>query len=361
MQGIKHCDDLCFVEINSQRFLLKLSILLSALILPIFLSLEAQSQTRWRISAESGFYQRSLFDSDRSMYFLSRLNGYLKFQNQTRSNLWWLSLQLRPEFYQDIVGYGSIKMITKGQYLYQKSGLDMGMGLDIRRYFYINTPRDISLDLFELSGIFSCFLNENYRIFFYPAYYYQDISDTPRQKLDALKTKLYISRSHSNQLNMGVGLYLEKFSVESNSVITLQQNQNDNDGYRFGPELYFESNKILYLTFRYSFLRHWSKITLDPSFEQYFRILFGKVFLQNFTLLCVIDYYWNNLKLQNDGDILALYIPFDTENRIDVKIERPFTKSLLYFIRGGYFKDEFALQNFTAQGWQFLIGFEFNH
>lgn len=361
MQGNKHCPELYGDEINSTRFSIKLSILFSFLILLIFISLEVRGQTRWRISAETGFYQRSLFESDRSLYFLSRLNGYLKFKNQTRSNLWWLSLQLKPEFYQDIVGYTSMKMITKGQYLYQKSGLDMGMGLDIRRYFYINTPRDISLDLFELSGIFSCFLSQHYRLFFYPAYYYQDISDTPRQKLDALKTKLYISHIHSNRLNLGAGLYLEKFSVESNSIMTLQQNQNDNHGFRFGPEFYFESNKILYLTFRYSFLRHWSKITMDPSFEQYFRILFGKVFLKNFTLLCVIDYYWHNLKLQNDGDILALYLPFDSENRIDVKIERPLTKNLLYFIRGGYFKDEFALQNFTAQGWQFLCGFELDH
>jgi len=337
------------------------------LILPIigFLlicaSKETLGQTKWRLSAETGFYQRSLFDSQRSLYFLSRLNGSVRFRGQSPSNFWWLSLQLKPEFYQDIVGYTSLKFLTKGQYLYQKSGLSMGMGLDIRRYLYINTPREISLDLFELSGIFSCSLSEHYRLLFYPAYYYQDISNSPRQKLDALKAKLYLSRVHSNHLYMGTGIYLEKFSVESNSIAFLLENQNDNNGYRFGPEFYFESNKIIYLTIRYSFLWHWSKITRDPSFEQYFRILLGKVFRKNFTLLCVVDYYWNNLKLQQDSDILALYIPFDTENRVDIKIERPFTNKVLYFVRGGYFKDDFALQNFTAQGWQFLIGLELNY
>jgi len=337
------------------------SCLLLSIIIPLLFIMELYSNPRWRISAESGFYQRNQLENKKSVHFVSRLNGYLKFQNRSGSNLWWLSLRLKPEFYQDVSSYMAIKMITKGQYLYHKSRIGIGMGLDIRRYLYLNTPEDISLDLFELSGIFSCQLAKQYQLVCYPAYYYQDISNYPKQNLDALKTKIYLSRAYHNQLNMGAGIYLEHFSVMNRAFTITQLKPETNKGYRYGPEVYLELNRILYFSARYSFLWHQSEITRDPSFEQYIRILFGKTILSNLTILCLVDYYWNDLTLKDEEEIPALYVPFDTENRIDLKIERPFKEHLVYYIRGGYFKEDFTIRNFTAQGWQFLLGFEYTH
>ena len=80
----------------------------------LLLSMELQGNTRWRISAESGFYQRNQLENGKPLHFVSRLNGYLTFQNRSRSNLWWLSLRLKPELYQDVINYTAMKMITKG-------------------------------------------------------------------------------------------------------------------------------------------------------------------------------------------------------------------------------------------------------
>jgi hypothetical protein len=328
------------------------------MLLPSFIALQAG--TSWRLSAESGFYRRNPIEDGKSLQFVSRLNGYLTFQNRSKSNVWWLSLRLKPEFYQDAIGYTAIKLINKGQYIHHNSKMSLGMGFDIRRYMYMNTPENITLDLFELSGILSYRLTRKYQLIWYPAYYYQDIVDYLNQKLDALKTKIFLSRAFHNQISMSVGIYLEHFSVQSQSNASALLAHERNRGYRFGPEIYFEQNQIFYFTARYSFLWHQSEITRDPSHEQYIRLLFGKVVLSNLTVLCLFDYYWNNLTIVNDLETPAVYIPFDTENRIDLKIERPFNKHLIYYIRGGYFKDDFALQKFTARGWQFLIGFDYS-
>jgi hypothetical protein len=311
-----------------------------------------------RLSGETGLYQAKSSTQNSSADFISRFSGWLKLQESTPTSGWNLSLQLKPEFYLGNFGYSALKFISKGQFHQKKKSLQLGMGFDARKYSYFSLSRNSTFDFFKFEGFLSTLIHRKLNLTLSPSYYYRDLST---QKLDAFSGELSLNALPANNLNMGLGTYLENFRLSADLYPVFSANRQTNDGWRWGPELTFVYLKKVYFNLRYIFLWHQSEITVSPSFEQYLRLFISRKIIKEWIIFFVIDYFWNDIGLQADQNGALLYIPFENENHIDLKLEKLIEQNLFLSARIGYFKDNYILPEFSLEGWQVLIGLEFEY
>ncbi len=318
----------------------------------------AFGEMKWRITGEFGTYKAESSSYDSNLNFLSRLGGYLKYQDSKNHSAWLVSLHLKPEYYGSNNLNSIAKLLAKGQYLKKYIDWNWGINFDSRKYFYSLENENITLDIFRLQGMLSMILKRSGILTFQPGYYYRDFVDTYDQKLDAVTTKVEIIKIFSQYFNIGAGFYTEKFTVVENSRSTIASINIQNNGWRFGPNLSIHYQKKLMFSLRYLFLFHHSKVTTGSAHEQYLRLLLGKIILKNWTAFFLIDYYWSYFSFHDDLDPSIYYIPFDNESRVDFKLERLVTKHLILYLKVGYFRDNLMLKNLSAKGWHTLLGFE---
>jgi hypothetical protein len=154
---------------------------------------------------------------------------------------------------------------------------------------------------------------------------------------------------------------LENFRLSADLFPSFQTIRQANAGWRWGPEFTINYLKKVYFSLRYIFLWHYSDITVSPSYEQYLRLLISRKIIKDWMVFFVIDYFWNDIQLQKEQNQALLYIPFENENHIDLKLEKLIQKNLFLSGRIGYFKDNYVLPEFSAEGWQALIGLELEY
>jgi hypothetical protein len=311
-----------------------------------------------RLSGEAGLYrtQTSLQPSESN--FLSRFSSWLKLQETANHSAWNLSLQLKPEFYQGDLSYTVLKFISRGQYSRAKNSRQWGLGYDARKYSYFSINQNSSFDFFKLEGLFSTYFFRKFNFSLIPAYYYRDLT---AQQLDAFSGDFNFSTISGNKFNIGLGGYLENFRLSADLFPSFAIARQSNVGWRYGPEFTLNYLKKIFFSLRYIFLWHRSEITVSPSYEQYLRLFIRRKIIKNWMVFFVVDYFWNDIRLQNLQDEMLLYIPFENENHIDLKLEKLIQKNIFLSGRIGYFKDNFILPEFSVEGWQAIIGLELDY
>lgn len=312
--------------------------------------------TNLRFAVESGLYQTQNSAQHTNLNLVSRFSGGFKLQESTTNSVWTISLQVNPDFYQGDFSYSSVKFFARGQYAQKKNKWQWGTGFDARKYSYFSEVRNSTFDLFKLDGFFSFLIARTWNFSINPSYYYRDLAT---QKLDAFATPFHLVTSIGKHMNLGFGSYLEHFELQADFLPDISQTNQTNNGWRLGPEFTLTYLKKIYFNLHYLYLWHNSRITQAPSFEQYLRLLFSRKLSNNWILFFIVDYFWNEIHLLENYHEGLAYIPYENENHIDVKLEKLIRKNLFLSIRAGYFKDNFILSEFSIEGWQALIGLDF--
>lgn len=315
----------------------------------------------WRIAVEGGLYRYKITSLSIENHLLSRINGYLQIQSVSERNRWSISFQLKPERYSNSHNYSAVKAYSKGYYQKTPATFNWGVGYDARQYEYSISPQHLSFTTFKLNGHAAWILHPDWILTLYPTYYYRDISSQTIRKLDALSLEINLNKSFSWFWKISGGWYLENFYVEDNLISYISITDNKNKGFRSGPLISADYKKKYMLSVRYLLLLHHSLISRFPSFEHYFRFFAGTVFYKSWTLLFYMDYYWNQIKLKKNDDAPLLYLPADSENRIELKLEKILENKFILFSRFGFFRDRLYWENYATRGWQFTAGLEYNH
>jgi hypothetical protein len=311
-----------------------------------------------RLSGEAGLYRAQTQLQTSEANFLSRFSGWLKLQETADRSAWNLSLQLKPELYQGDLSYSVLKFISRGQFSQAKNSWQWGLGFDARKYSYFSINQNSSFDFFKLEGFFSSYFSRKFNLSLIPAYYYRDLTT---QQLDAFSGDFSFSAISGNKFNIGLGGYLENFRLSADLFPGFATARQSNVGWRYGPEFTLNYLKKIYFSLRYIFLWHRSEITVSPSYEQYLRLFISRKIAKNWIMFFVVDYFWNDIQLQNLQDEMLLYIPFENENHVDLKLEKLIQKNIFLSGRIGYFKDNYILPEFSVEGWQALLGLELEY
>lgn len=311
-----------------------------------------------RLSGEAGLYRTQTSVQNSNANFISRFSGWLKLQESTTRSIWNLSLQLKPEFYQGDLSYSALKFISRGQFSQTKNNRQWGLGFDARKYSYFSMDRNSTFDFFKLEGFFSTYFSKKFNFTVIPAYYYRDLTT---QQLDAFSGEFNFGAHSGNKFNIGLGSYLENFRLSADLFPSFTAARQSNVGWRWGPEFTINYLKKVYFSLRYIFLWHHSEITISPSYEQYLRLFISRKIVKDWMVFFVVDYFWNDIRLQKGQNEALLYIPFENENHVDLKLEKLIQKNLFLSGRIGYFKDNYILPEFSVEGWQALLGLELEY
>jgi len=291
--------------------------LLAFFLCPLVAAISAELDLR--LSGEAGLYRAQTQLQTSEANFLSRFSGWLKLQETADRSAWNLSLQLKPELYQGDLSYSVLKFISRGQFSQAKNSWQWGLGFDARKYSYFSINQNSSFDFFKLEGFFSSYFSRKFNLSLIPAYYYRDLTT---QQLDAFSGDFSFSAISGNKFNIGLGGYLENFRLSADPFPSFATARQSNVGWRYGPEFTLNYLKKIYFSLRYIFLWHRSEITVSPSYEQYLRLFISRKIAKNWIMFFVVDYFWNDIQLQNLQDEMLLYIPFENENHVDLKVEK---------------------------------------
>ncbi len=340
--------------------MIKINLGLSTFLIFSFAIFSLHAQIKFKASAETGYYKNTgtsiVEQSDLYTSFDGQI-GY-KFNDEKRSANF--SLRLRPEFYGFENRMQTLKFRAEGSYTQNEEGFDWGARLNRQRYSFNGNNINLAFDSFNLifdGDLF--FLKEN-PVSITAGYGFQNISNDTKQNLDSYFFDGRIIQLLNQFTKVGGGIYIEKFSVSGSSIFPYQNLLDKNNGWRFGPQINFNYLKDAVINFDYRFMFHSSSITNNPSYEQWLRLVAGKLLSERWSAFLLSDFYFRKFSLNQSGEnnLNLLYTPMDFENRIYLKVGYELNDFFELYIRTGYFKENLVSDKFSYSGWNALIGIE---
>jgi len=188
------------------------------------------------------------------------------------------------------------------------------------------------------------------------------IKGNEKYKLDLFFADLKLISPVSSSIKFGYGFYFERFfirnEIDRQNILTT----NRNDGIRLGPQLNINYIRDFIINIDYRMLVHESDFIEYFSYEHWIRAVAGKIFFNYWSIFLLVDYNSYHFKKNEDyiEGITPLYTPLNLENRIYLKIAYELSNNFELYTKGGYFKDNLYEDTFSLEGWNALIGIEFN-
>jgi hypothetical protein len=325
----------------------------------LFSPLVVHSQVDWRINGEAGLYNSSGDAVLESSGLITRLDSFLKYKYENENRNASIQLRLRPELYGANHSVSSIKIKADGDYYQVENDLRWGTNISVQRSFFNANAIDFTYDIFSVAA--NAFWNDidlNTNI----GYAYQFIKGKDDYSLELLFLDLKLFQPFSTYTKSGYGFYVERFFVSNKITLTSDQSENENKGWRIGPEVDFTYLKDIILSIDYRFLFHESKFIRYLSYEHWIRIVAGKIFFSYLSAFLLADY--NFYKFVKSGNyveaITPLYTPLNLENKIYLKIAYDLSDNIEVYIKTGYFKESLYEDKFSLEGWNAMIGIELN-
>jgi hypothetical protein len=325
----------------------------------LFIPLVMYSQVDWRINGEAGFYNSSGDAVLKSSGFITRLDSFLKYKYEKETRNASIQLRFRPELYSANHPVSSIKLKADGDYYQMENDLTWGINMTAQRNYLNTRAIDFTYDIFSTAA--NAFWNDlglNTNM----GYAYQFIEGRDDYGLDLLFLDLKLLQPFSPFTKLGYGFYIERFFVSNKITLTSDQSENENKGWRIGPELDFTYLKDIILSFDYRFLFHESKFTKYLSYEHWIRIVAGRIFFSYLSAFLLVDYnFYKFVKSQNYVEaITPLYTPLNLENKVYLKIAYDLSDNIEVYTKTGYFRENLYEDKLSLEGWNAVIGIELN-
>ncbi|MFO7445306.1 MAG: hypothetical protein R6W90_03025 [Ignavibacteriaceae bacterium] len=298
------------------------------------------------------------------MRLLTRLSGEAKYAYKEENRYASLLLNLRPEIY----GGNNSQNIFKGKvaanYSQKEDLLGWGLNVSRQRNIYRGNTDHYNYDMFFLTGETEWYFVDNTPLTLNIGYAYQKVDFDASQHYDILFTEVRALSTLPGMLRLGYGLYIEYFDIENEfSPDTESRIEILNSGYRWGPQLSLNYLQDFIFNFDYNFFIHNSDFTQAFSYEQLFRLVSGTIFLEDFSIFLLIDYYKRNLKVKENYSegITPLYVPMNLENRVYVKLGYDLSDLTELYIKAGYLKEDLYDNKYSFSGWHLLAGIQFGN
>lgn len=324
------------------------------------LDVAASAQVDWNIYTEGGVFHSTNNLSSKSSDMLFRVDGNLRYLYTESDYSASVKLRLRPELYGLNNNFNSIKFKASGDYYKKEDIITWGVKLIGQKNFYQNKITDFNYSIFAFSLSADWLQFENNPISIQLGYAYQTASENIEQNLDLIFWDMKFFNSSFLHSNLVYGFYAEKFSIENKYLTVFNRLGCKNKGWRFGPQISFAYQNQAIFHIEYRFLIHSSGVTKYPSYEHWVRLVAGKLFLDDWSIFLLADYYNRHFTLRDNNlsESNLIYNPLDIENRINLKIAYEIKNGFELYFKSGYFKENFFDQQFNFDGWNILVGFE---
>lgn len=327
-----------------------------AVLLIILAPNKIYSQITWSINTLSGYNFASGSGVINKNDLLLSLDGEFEYNYEQDNREASFLIRAKPELYGIHNSLKTIKLKAKGNYFQKEKKFNWGINVTRQHNIYDSKDINLNYDIFILNAEATLFLIYNTPLTINLGYAYQATKDAFEQNLDLLflDSKLF---TQLNYFKIGYGLYIEKFDVTYEQHLSFDY-KNNNDGWRIGPQILLAYLKSLIIRLEYRFLFHDSPLTKSLSYDQWLRLLAGKFVFDDLSVFILIDYYSRNYKLEkNSADVLPLlYSPIDQENNLYLKIEYDLSDTFSLYIRSGYSKENFFINDLSYSGWNVLLG-----
>lgn len=313
----------------------------------------------YKISGEGGG-ARTAFDLFTPQRFaLGRFFGQLRYQEKNRSYDWMLQGNFRPELYLSTTTTAILTLNLKMQFLKKGRHFHWQFFFENKQQYLRLSENNFGIDVIQIGGQGIWPLRPGNILTLTTGYHARDFSGSFDNQIDALNAVLQWRKSIKGATRLLTGFYGETFDISSITNLTQFGSRDNNQGFRFGPEIGLMHKRNYVFNGIYRFLLHRSDITDSDAHEHHIRLLAGKLISRDWSLFFLLDYYIRDLSLENQENINLLYTPIDTENRFYIKLERELdTRSTLFF-RIDYLNEDLARQGVNYSGWQGTIGLSF--
>jgi len=333
---------------------------ISAALLPLSY---INGQFRIKATAETGYYTSNGTSIIRQSDYLNSVDGQIGYNYKDDARSAEIKFRVRPELYGIYNPLRTLKFGADGSYNQFEESFNWGFELSRQLYNFSGRNIDLSYDSFNILAKGILFPLENNPIGGVIGYGYQKINNSITQDLEYNFINFTSSVPVSAYSKLGYGIYIENFSVTD--VIPkmpgyIQGSQNKNEGWRFGPQAGFYYLKDAVLNLDYRFLVHNSQLTDNFSYEQWIRLVAGKLITDKWSVFLLVDLYLRKLKLNAEGEknLSLLYNSLNIDNRIYLKTGYELSDHFEVYIRTGYFKENLVVNQYSYSGWNTLLGVE---
>lgn len=328
------------------------------LLLFLFFPLFVFSQIDWRVSAETGFYNSYGDAVIKKSGLITRFDSFLKYKYEQGKREASVQFRFHPELFGTISPVKSAKLKADGAYYQNEGNLTWGMNVTGQRNFLNANTVNFTYNIFAAAVNFAWSdigLNAS------TGYAYQIIKERDRYGLELLFLDLKLLQQFNSFIKYGAGFYVERFFA-SNEIILDEKNENNNNGWRTGPQISFIYLKDFILNVDYRILFHESEFTRYLSYEHWIRIVTGKIFFRDLSAFLLADYNFYRYVKSSDyvEAVTPLYTPLNSENKVYLKIAYELSDNVEVYTKTGYFKENLYEDRFSFEGWNFTFGIEFN-
>jgi hypothetical protein len=330
-----------------------------SLILPVILIANVKANDNpldWSFKAEGGYYRASGSSLLKQSDLISQFQGAVRYkQNENNSN-WLFELKARPEFYGLDNDITILKMSGRGQYQHRFSKFHLSVALFSQKNFYLNNNIDLNFSIFKISSSLLWLYKRRTFFQFSANYFYRDLNNGFSSSLDAVSLIGKIYKSISPHGKIGIGVYAERFKIQSDISTFFRFGADQNSGWRFGPEVSFNYSRHFVININSHFLFHESDLAEDPDNEQWIQVLLGKLLSSRWSIFLLADYYLRHFPDQPDFDNQLIYLPIDNENNFYLKLEYGISKEIDLFFNLGFSKENLVYQNLNLSGFRGTVG-----
>jgi hypothetical protein len=321
------------------------------------------AQLSYQFNSELGYYNSTSSVLREEEGLLTRLEGKLSYLYENDNSSASFNVKARPEFFGLNKQLTSFKFKGGGEYSRREDAFDWSINFSRQLNTLVNSSLHLNYDIFSLQGNATLFSIDDFPISSAIGYAYQNVNSGSEQNLDLIFFEAKINQIIDSYIRTGYGIYAEKFKIENDPGNNYQTGTGSNSGYRFGPEVELNYLKDFLINFQYRFLFHASDVTSFPSYEQWIKLVAGKIMMENISAFLLINIYLRKYKnvSSNSDQLSILYTPINQENYINFKATYDFSESFNLYFKGGYFKENLIYNNYSFEGWDFVIGIELSN
>ena len=330
------------------------------------------SQFKLSASAEAGYYASTGSSTIGQNGLYKDFDGQLGYNYNDDNRNAGIKLIARPEFYGSDNLLTTLNFDADGSYTQDEKSFNWGFRLN-RQLDNINGRNiDLSYDIFNALAEDDLFFLKDFPLNLTTGYGFQKIKDNTGQTLDYYLLDFKTSSALSTSTKIGYGIYTESFSVTAMHATGGQQVNltpgypgtiNHNNGWRFGPQMGFYHLKDAIVNFDYRFFVHISDLTNNFSYEQWIRLVAGKLFCDKWSLFLLADLYFRKFNLNElaENNLNLLYNSVNVDNHIYLKAGYDVFDHFEIYLRTGYFKENLVNNEYLYSGWNTILGIELNN
>lgn len=320
--------------------------------LSTFINSHAADNFSFQISAEAGCNQSNTLDNN----FVSRLIGRIKYQKYFSKNYVHLKARVSPALY----GVKNSAKILKfsGDVIFgqRRKSFNWQACLMNKNYYYSSGMfDDAAFNIVLLGGKITKPFKTKTTFQLGIDYLYRNTLTHPHNRLNSIAGTFCTTYKMGGATYLGLELYFEKFHIGRSHT---EEEANANKGWRSGPQISVQHKSSYILNLTYNFFWRYSTLVRQHSQEQRIQLMWGRFLSKNISLFIYLNYH-NQPKTNSDIPVELTYMPLNNENWYYLKLGYDLSQITEAYIKMGYVKDELIYRNNSLEGWQGLLGLNF--